>query len=532
MTKKRILMCGESHNINSGFGRYTKEVLTRLYNTNKYEIAEFASYLFDGQDSNVPWRVYPNAVKDDSELSETYKSNIINQFGKWRFDKVVLDFKPDIVFDIRDYWMFSYQELSPLRKYFHWVIAPTIDSIPQKTEWLSTFENADLVATHTDWAADYLRSLNRRINIGPCVTDSVDHNEFRPINFSKNYHKVKYGIPQDSIVIGSVMRNQKRKLIAELFDSLRKLIEITNNDRIFLYLHTSFPEAQGWDIPELLQTYGVYNNVLFTYYAPTAKSICVSPYKGPKIIFPDDPSTHAIFPSVINGVSNKQLTEIYNLFDIYVQYAICEGLGIPQLEAASCGIPIFAVNYSGMEEITTKVDGVKIKHILSKELETGSDRATPDNNHLVQEIIKWINTSKDYKRKLSKNTRDLLVKHYSWDKTSVVWEQIFDSLEPKNLWHEPMDTNHSISIPDNLSNREFINFIIVNILKEPKLLKTFFIQSLIKALDEQYELVDRGIKTSSRKEIVSSLEAYLNNKIYYESIRSGSSKLTDKFLER
>lgn len=525
-------MCAESHRINSGFGRYTYEILSRLYQTNKYEIAEFASYLYDDSPRvEVPWKVYPNAVNDKDPQSQIYLSHPLNQFGQWRFDKVVLDFKPDIVFDIRDFWMFSYQEISPLRKYFHWIIAPTIDSIPQKPEWLQTFENADMVCTHTDWAATYLSSLGRKINLGPCVSDSVDHDQFRPINYSKNFHKVKYGIPQDSIVIGSVMRNQKRKLIAELFSSLRQLIDITNNNKIFLYLHTSFPEAQGWNIPELLQEYQVYNNVLFTYYAPVAKSICVSPYKGPKIIFPDDPSTHAIFPGVVSGVSNQQLVEIYNLFDIYVQYAICEGLGIPQLEATACGIPLFAVNYSGMEEITTKVNGIKINHLLSKELETGANRATPDNNHLIQEIIKWINTDKQTKRALSKNTRNLLIENYSWDKTATIWESIFDNLESKNNWDEPLETDHLAKIPENISNREFINFIVTAILKEPALLKTFFIQSIIRSLDEGYGAVDNKISNTDRKQIVSSLEAYLNNKIYYESIRSGKIQLEENFLK-
>ena len=38
--KKRILMIAESHNLSSGFGRYTIEILQRLYDSNKYEIAE------------------------------------------------------------------------------------------------------------------------------------------------------------------------------------------------------------------------------------------------------------------------------------------------------------------------------------------------------------------------------------------------------------------------------------------------------------------------------------------------------------
>lgn len=525
-------MCAESHQVNSGFGRYTKEILSRLHNNPNYEVAEFSSYFFDDQTVNVPWKVYPNAVRDNDKDAEIYKKNPLNQFGQWRFDKVVLHFKPDIVFDIRDYWMIAYQELSPLRKYFHWVIAPTIDSIPQKTEWLLTFQNADVLLTHTDWAANYIKSLNRPINLLGCVSDSVDPETFKPITWSKSYHKNKYNIPQDAIVIGSVMRNQKRKLIAELFKSLRDLINKTQNNKIFLYLHTSYPENQGWDIPELLQEYGVYNNVLFTYYSPMNKQIYVSLFKGARIPCPDSEDGFAIFPSVVHGVSNEQLKEIYNTFDIYVQYAICEGLGIPQLEAAACGIPIFAINYSGMEEIISKVGGIKINYRLVKELETLSDRAVPDNEHLVSEIIKWINLDKKEKINLSTQTRKLLVENYSWDKTYNHLINVFDSLESKNIWDEPMITNPTINVPSITNNRDFVYFIIDHLLIEPYLKQTHFAQNLIKLLDEASVSSDKKDITIQRQMAVKNLEIYMNNKIYCESIRSGKLNQTDNFLNR
>ena len=521
-------MCAESHSINSGFGRYTEEILKRLHKHPDYEIAEFASYRQDGLPKDRDWKIYPNVVPNDHKDFTFYQGNPINQFGQWRFEKVVMHFRPDIVFDIRDYWMFSYQELSPTRPYFHWVVAPTIDSIPQKQEWLMTFQNADIVLTHTDWAADYLRSLDRKINVQNCVSDSVDPDTFKPVSWTKGFHKAKHGIPQNSFIIGSVMRNQKRKLIAELFASLRDIINRTNNSNIFLYLHTSYPEAQGWNIPELLQEYGVYNNVLFTYYSPQNKKFYVSPFKGMKTLCPDDPNSVAMFPNVVNGVTNEQLSEIYNLFDIYVQYAICEGLGIPQLEAASCGIPIFAVNYSGMEELTTKLNGTKIDHILVKELETSSDRAYPFNDDLVNKIIDWINLPSKTQKDKAKETRKLLIDHYSWDKTASNLIEVFDRLEPKNRWDQPMLTNTSITVPDGLRNREFVYFIIDNILMEPKLKNTYFVQNLVKSLDDQLIINNKqSSEKIDRPAVIKALEIYLNNKIYCEKIRTGELSLSE-----
>lgn len=530
MTKKRILMCAEFHKVNSGFGRYTKEILSRLHKNPNYEIAEFASYCDDDYTSDVPWKVYPNGAKKGHKDLEIYKSNPINQFGLWRFDKVVLHFKPDIVFDIRDYWMFSYQEMSPLLNYFHWVVGPTIDSIPQKTEWLKTFSNADVVLTHTDWAADYIRNTNQKINLSSCVSDSVDSDTFKPVSWTKPYHKAKYGIPSDAIVIGAVMRNQKRKLIPELFASLRELISKTNKN-IFLYLHTSYPETQGWNIPELLQEYGVYNNVLFTYFNPGSKQAFCSLYKGAKIPSPDG-NGFCIFPNVIDGLTNEQLSEIYNLFDIYVQYAICEGLGIPQLEAASCGVPLFAVNYSGMSEIIQKIEGIPVEYVLSKEIETGSNRATPFNNDLVAKILNWISLSRKEKINLSKKTRQLLIENYSWDKTADILTKVFDSLTPKNLWNTPMTTS-TAPVPNNLSNRDFVNFIVDHILCEPRLKNTYFVQNLIRYLDESFDMANMSSTNQPKENVVKSLETFLNNKIYCEKVRSGQIDISkEDFLNR
>lgn len=511
-------MCAEAHDVNSGFGRYTKEILSRLYANPNYEIAEFSCYFNEGKTKTVPWKVYANSVDESHKDSGLYKQNPLNQFGLWRFEKTVLHFKPDIVFDIRDYWMFAYQELTPLRKYFNWVIVPTIDSIPQRPEWIQTFSNSDALLTHTDWAANYIKSLDRPINLTGCASDSVDSDVFKPVGWTKSYHKAKYGISPKSFVIGSVMRNQKRKLIPELFYSLKKVIQQTGNRDIYLYLHTSYPELQGWNLPELLQEYGVYNNVLFTYYCVASKQILVSTYKGPSFLNEND--QQCLFPNVVNGVSNDQLRDIYNLFDIYVQYAICEGLGIPQLEAASCGIPLFAVNYSGMDEITSKVEGIKIDCLLSKELETGSDRATPDNKHLISQIIEWSKKPKSELRAKSKRTRELLLGYYNWEKTAISLMETFDKLEPKNNWNEPLRFNTSLSVPINLPCRDFIYFVVDNILMEPALKSTYYIQSMIKNLDELTLGLNNDIVIQKKQEVLKSLESYMNNKMTLEELRS------------
>jgi hypothetical protein len=163
--KPKILVCSEASKVSSGFGVYNKYLLEGLYNSKKYEVAEFASYglIGDKDKHNIPWKYYPNAIVADDPRAQEFNQTAENHFGKWRFDRVVLDFKPDIVIDVRDYWMSAYQQKSPLRKYFHWILMPTVDSSPQQDEWLDTYIDADAIFTYSDWGKMFFWIKHRMV---------------------------------------------------------------------------------------------------------------------------------------------------------------------------------------------------------------------------------------------------------------------------------------------------------------------------------------------------------------------------------
>ena len=80
-------------------------------------------------------------------------------------------------------------------------------------------------------------------------------------------------------------------------------------------------------------------------------------------------------PSVTDGITQDNLSDIYNIFDLYVQYAICEGFGMPQVEAGACGIPIATVDYSAMHDIIENLNAMPIPPKTKfKELETKAYR--------------------------------------------------------------------------------------------------------------------------------------------------------------
>lgn len=524
-------MVGEHHIAKSGFGLYTREILSRLHKTEKYILAELSCFNNGLDYPTVPWKVYPNAPKPEDKAEKTYGSDSANAFGKWRFDQVLLDFKPDIVFDIRDFWMLEYQSTSLLRPYFHWVIAPTVDSLPQQLNWLQTFSNADVVLGHTDWAIDYLKEVGHNINAITSVSDSVDTNMFRPIDYSETLNRAQHFIPQNAFVVGSVMRNQKRKLIPNLFGVIKNLRTLTKRTDIFLYLHTSYPERGGWDIPSLLQEYEAYNFVLFTYFCSACSKAYASPWKGDKVVCPFCGNKSASFPNVVQGLTDSQLKNIYNLLDVYVQYAICEGLGIPQLEAASCGIPVCSVDYSAMGEVTSKLEADKISYALYKELETGAFRAVPNDGELVATLLRHLTRDQETKKKIKENIRAKIIEHYSWDKTAEKYIEIFDNLSPKNMWDVPLTCNPSFHIPGDSNPREFVSNIVKHVIQSPHLLNSTYIQNMIRHLNEGYINVNNNIVPFTMETAKKNLEQLLNHKILLEKIRSKQAIDNSEFLK-
>lgn len=432
-------MVSEASFISSGFGTYAKEILSRLHASGKYSIAEFACYgrVNDPKDQEIKWKYYANAVDNNDPRAKEYNSSMENQFGRWRFERVLLDFKPDVVIDVRDYWMNSYQQFSPYRPYFHWILMPTVDSAPQQEEWIDTFLHADAIFTYSDFGRDTLASQsNNKINYIDTTSPGVNLDTFIYLDQTQRLQLRKlFGIDSDAFVIGSVMRNQKRKLIPELFASIKSFIqrlEKDNNPRakdVFLYLHTSYPDA-GWDIPQILKEYEIGNRVLFTYLCKNCQYYKPSLYKHPLCYCPRCGQKSMGMPNVSQGITQAELNTILNIFDIYVQYAICEGFGMPQVEAAAAGVPVATTTYSAMNDIVQNLNAFPIRvNQYFKELETKAIRTYPDNESLNDILYSYIKTPEFLKEQKRYETRKLTEKFYCWDTISKKWEHYLDNLQ-------------------------------------------------------------------------------------------------------
>ncbi len=452
MQKRKVLLVTEASYLNSGYSNYGYQIMKRLYDTKDFDLAEISCHGNKNRSNEIPWKSY----------IVPKKSNI---FGQDIFNDVLIDFKPDIVWSFRDPWVDEFIGNSVLRNNFKWVYMPTVDALPLDIDWIDTISRADYIFTYSDWAAEELRNIYTDINILGSASPGFDKN-FIPVK-NKIEFKKQNGINEESLIIGSVMRNQKRKLIPDLLDAFSDfLIKAPKqiSEKSFLYLHTTYPDV-GWNIPRLIaERPSISNKVLFSYNCNNCFKLSISSFSGAIIQCNNCKNINCTFPRVSKGSKRDDMVMVYNLMDLYVQYSCAEGFGMPLVEAASCGVPVCAVDYSAMTDIVKKLEGYPIKvQRYTYEVETNRKFALPDNSSFSDICIEFFKKPYAVRSAISKKTRELVVKHYDYENTFNKIKNIFYSIDHENSWNSPAKF---VEIPKDFKDSDSNNDIIEKIFEK------------------------------------------------------------------
>jgi glycosyltransferase involved in cell wall biosynthesis len=496
MSRKKVLFVTEASFHPTGYSVYTKEVLSRLSRHPELEVAELGCYATSESEEikSLTWKFYPNVpLPSDEEATNIYNSSMSNKFGEFALNNVLIDFQPDFVMDIRDWWMLEFEERSPFRNFFNWAIMPTVDAEPQNQTWMDTYSDADGLFAYSEFGRDTMKKQAKNLNFvdvaSPCASDT-----FYPIEDKVKFRE-EMGIDQDAIIFGTVMRNQRRKLYPDLFKAFKLFLDQNPNmNNVYLYCHTGYPDV-GWDIPDLIKDNGLSNRVLFTYKCKKCGKIKPM-FFNDALAFCNDCQ---MFASTLVGISNKMddtdLNKVYNIFDVYIQWANSEGWGMPQLEAAYAGAPVISVHYSAMESLIDNIKGIGIKPIgFYKELETGCNRAVPDNQGLADTIknLAYDSTKRKYAAtKCHENAKKI----YNWDYTATKWLKYFLSTptkDPKQTWYSPSRVfNPATQVPNDILNMpavEQVNWLFINVLGRVDLLNKSMWKRMVKDLSHRISM--------------------------------------------
>ncbi len=337
--KPRILFIGEASYLKTGFSTYLHYVFSHLYETGKYELAEHASYGYsknvDPRARSVKWKYY-HCMPESPEEERLYKSDHEAQFGKLKLSQTLSDFRPDIIICIRDNWMDTHVLKNKLAKNasIFWMVC--LDGSPQKWEWLQDYNNVDKVFAYSYFGKKVLESqskseLAKVKNVKPILVSDVmqagaDLDVLKPLPRDEVYEKLGLGEAKHLRFIGTVMRNQPRKLFTRIIESFAELIRKhpKESENVMLHLHTSVRDV-GFNIPEAIQQNGVEHRVTFTYLCQGCGNVAISTFRGSPTQCPLCGENKMDCPSTAHGLDPKTFNLIYNMLDVYIQGSIAEG---------------------------------------------------------------------------------------------------------------------------------------------------------------------------------------------------------------
>lgn len=492
--KKRILFVTEASFLNTGFSKMTMESLKRLHATGKYVIAEAGNFgsPSDAKALNLPWIYYGNGPSNANEENE-YANKPFMQFGDHRYEDILLDFKPDIVVSWLDPWMTLAQVNSSFRKCYNLILMPTVDGYPQQEDWIDVYTKSDAIYTYTKFGE---RTLKRQtgdfLNILGVNSPGVDTSVFKPI---ANRQSFKHPANQNKemFIVGTVMRNQRRKLYPDLIQAFKLFLDYCADhnpvlgDKTYLYLHTSYPDV-GWDIPRLVAESDIGHKMLFTYVCHKCGHVFPSIFQDAMTTCMQCGEFAAGFTNTKVGVSEQILANIINTFDAYVQYSVSEGFGVPIVEAAACGVPVFCTDYSAMEDFPETLGATPIKIARHyREADTHRYMAYPDNEDFAMKLYKFLSLPEGLRRKKGFQARLGVEKHYTWDKHVKKWMDYFDSEQSsvvKASWDSPPTFyDPTMKFPSDGSNEDFVKILFRNVLGNESLASSFLGTRILRDLN-------------------------------------------------
>lgn len=532
--KKRILAVSEFSGLNTGFSVMTKEILSGLKKTGKYEVAELASYVSpdDPRIMETDWPVYACAPSGkDEDYIKAYSANRQAQFGSLKFEEACLDFKPDIVISWRDFWHDEFILHSPYRRLFKYVWSTCIDSEPPQAKWLSDFSTVDVLSSYTNWGLNVIKHYGNLRNVSDIVTmPGVDLNIFKPL--PKKEIRNKYNLKDDSNIILSVMRNQPRKLFPDLMREFRFFLDkcYKSNkhklaDNTFLYLHTSYPDM-GFDIKSEIIKYNLSHKIILNYHCNSCKEVFPSFWRGETAHCVRCGQLACSLCNTSVGCTREQLCEIYNIADLYVQYSVAGALEMPIIEAKACGIPTIAIDYAAPYELNrlggsfAEVDIATFRQESC--LETSQLRAYPENEQLADHFMRYFKLNDQQKESLSKEARETAIKNHSFEKTVENWDNILSNIQPlnPNRWiQEPQFINTDPnSVPWNAPDLHFVRYLVNMMLPDKHPNKTFLGEKeLLKMLSQKFGQDQTGKTVPCNKEsIYNIIKNIADNYNHYE----------------
>jgi len=310
---KKLLWVGDA-GCPSGFAQVTHNVLETLRKT--YDVAVLGVN-YRGDPHDYPYPIYAAPAGGDT-------------IGLGRLVWMCDRFEPDVIVLQTDGWFVPHY-IKQLRTkkpdgtyaFPEHVDRPivaivAIDGPNFQGSWLKD-------VSHAVFWTDFARKEARRGGYtGPSsvIPLGVDLNTYHPMD--RYEARLARGLPRefdDVFIVGNVNRNQPRKRWDLTIRYFANWVNTKGVDDAHLFLHTAPTGDSGPDVQQLAQYYGVLSRLIL------------------------------VTPPPFYGVTEQQMRETYNCFNVQMSTTQGEGFGLTTFEGMACGVPQIVPDWSALGEL-------------------------------------------------------------------------------------------------------------------------------------------------------------------------------------
>ncbi len=410
-----------------------------LYKLGKYELAWYCSQVSENDPnlSLTPWKSYgalPSDPQSIQQLNQDPGKMRDATYGSWNIDKVIKDFKPDVMIGSDDAWAFGKGNFldKPWWKKINSILHITLDSYPILDQ---AFEQAEHTKTYLTWAKFAQKDMKRRSpkcqHVGQ-IYGAMDTDQFSPIKLEeKSELRKRFGIGPNTVIFNYVFRNQLRKSANLILEAFARFKQENPTADVKLHFHTSVSEmGQGWNLPKMMAYYGIANtDVLFTYVCKQCGQWHVSPYLGEDINCPYCKAEKSmITTNIIHGVPANEMKYVYGIADAAFSVMTSGGQELTSCQSMLCGLPLACTNYSCGEDFCANPDVFSLSWHPYHETGTNFVKAATDVGDIKKFMQKiWRMSPRDVKI-LGERGRQWAKKTFSIETIGAQWEQLIDSL--------------------------------------------------------------------------------------------------------
>lgn len=463
----------------TGFGRNARAVFEYLHSTGKYNLINFAVGSVDVQigdaSARTPWKTIASVnsqnlenIKRQNDPRQWENIERMAGYGAFELDQAVKREKPDVFIAIQDIWGIDFAVDKCWFNKIPCALWTTLDSLPILPK---AVELAPKVKNYWSWADFATKALHKAGHTHvKTVRGSLDCKIFYRLSDQKRSElRRRFGIPNQTFVIGYVFRNQLRKSVPNLLQGFK--IFKNNNPKLLtkLLFHTAWFE--GWDIPKLMQEYGIaQEEILTTYVCKSCRHYHIQPFVGNNIACPNCgaqdqfTTTH---PSA--GVAEESLNEIYNLMDVYCHPFTSGGQEIPIQEAKLTELITLVTNYSCGED-SCEEDAASLPLEWAEYREPGTQfiKASTFPSSIAKQLQKVLEMKEPLRRDMGAKARKWVLNNFSIEVIGKFLEQWIDAapkatdscFEDSTKVKDPY-----LQVPDIKDDAEWVLFLYKNILK-------------------------------------------------------------------